>query len=201
MARRIPWLVLAAIAAGGCRPELKAEGFGPYGVILVEHAHSSTAPAVPPTLPGEWKTARPGFEFVVDEDWERFESRSGLLIKRYGIDRPARRVTISLSRAELDTLFDLLASSGFFTASGIVGSGSSGMIPAMGPIQIEASSESLRHEVTWNPTVPELTPEMRAIDPRPIAPEERGLDAFLDALERMKRRRPEYRRLPTVGIL
>ena len=121
--------------------------------------------------------SRPQWEFRIADDFVSFDSRKGEFSKWYRDGR--KTIRLVLTPAERDTLFELLASSGFYDAPHLVGSGSH-VIPNTGSIQIEATAGHLQHLVGL---------------------EEPGLFAFMKALYVMFERRPEYRALPRLNLL
>jgi hypothetical protein len=129
---------------------------------------------------------------------ERFDSKAGTFTRGFrGTPSTAR---VELTQAERDTLWDLLAKSGFFEAPSRVGKGSA---PGTGPgftIRIDVLAGSARHTVDWNPTLPELNVELnrmrRRREMRAADPQEKGLFEFLIRLDAMEKRRDSVRALP-----
>jgi hypothetical protein len=181
---------LAALLVVGCGRERTPEPdpFAQYEWTVVMRRHSSTAPKFVPTY-GR-------VDFVVDNGYEQFDSRSGVVLRHPG-GEPDATTRVELSAAERDTLWTILAGNGFLQAPGLVGKGSPGMEPEISAIDIEVVADSLNYAVRWDPTIPELNPEMDAgRNPRPIDPEELGLFEFSKRLRGMLERRASYRNLP-----
>ena len=158
---------------------------------LVEHGHSSTARGLPFPPSRQWLDVRSDWEFQVEDDASFYDSRSGAFRKFYGNGRGEKTVYIELSRTERETLFDLLAGSGFFSAPSRVGRGT----PHKASIRIVVTAGSLTHQVDWDPT------DLFASHSPQLAPEEPGLRTFVETLEAMFSRRASYRALPPAGTL
>jgi len=135
------------------------------------------------------------YEVTVEGYNERFDSKAGTLTRGFrGTPSTAR---VELTRAERDTLWDLLAKSGFFEAPSRVGKGpSSGMMPTTTPIRIEVVVGPTMHTVFWNPTVPELSVRKVRGKARALDPQEKGLLEFARKLIEMEERRETVRAMP-----
>lgn len=161
----------------------------------VEWGHSSTAAPELAPPPAEWQAARAAVHFLVADDYTTVDTRKES-VTRTRPDGSTATVSASLTAAERDSLFDVLGDCGFF-AAGRVGKGNPPNLVLGGPIHITAVAGGLVHEVLWEPTLPELS-SMAPERPRPLDPEEPGLNEFMHRLNTMLERRPAYRQLPRV---
>ena len=178
--------VVVALAGCGRTVDREPDPWFPYGKVLVVRGHSSTAPrSIPP---------RGRFEFTITAGFERYDSETGL-VTRHPAPDPEATTHVVLTGAERDTLWALLVGAGFFEAPPVVGRGMNGA-PDAGPTRIEAIADSTSHRVDWDPTLPELVPQMAGRHPRAVDPEEPGLLEFSEKVRAMLERRPSYQALP-----
>lgn len=131
------------------------------------------------------------YELTVEYYAERFDSKAGTLTRLHGSRESAR---VDLTPAERDTLWDLLARSGYFEAPSKVGKGSKGV--EFRTLRIEVVTDTDRHALTWNPTLPELAGVNPPWGSRRLDPQEKGLREFVERLHAMLQRRATVRALP-----
>jgi len=132
------------------------------------------------------------YELTVGANVERFDSRTATFSR--GTGRRLGTARVDLTEAEKDTLWDLLARSGYFEAPARVGKGA--VLGVNTSIRIDVVTGSKKHTVTWTPTNPELTVKNVRGKRRTLDPQEKGLFAFFMSLHAMLERRETVRALP-----
>jgi hypothetical protein len=193
--RTILIVVLLAASLGACaRSEPDAPPWDSFPSVLVEKGHSSTAPRASHHLD---RLGAQNFEFLYNDWYDRLDTRAGTITRILpAAEGGPRTVKLRLTAAERDTLYGLLADARYFESPRKVGHGSKGVSSETVPTDFEVVVDSVSKSVHWEPTIPELVPQMARRNPRPLDPEEPGLFEFRQRLKAMLRRRDAYVRLP-----